>query len=314
MNKTFFNTKIENHFENGAVCVIAKNEKVNLLAIGFLNSSSLMLRNLDTFEEYFSVINVDYNSLRCLIFSNNGEYLFTCDVFGLLTKWDVSKKLKITEINFKSMRTLSIYQNTILVSGNSEVRTFDIHSMEESKTFFVDWELINFTNVNENAKKMKILTFQKNLHSLDLESGKLIKLFQDTSVMSSIFENPLKNSFFVGNSGGIIFEISNVENKVIQQKKLSNDDTKISEIEFFREKLIVISLDMMFRILNPVDLSILYERKLPNYRFTNILNIRNEYLISCGMTNYFHVWKIIQTLKVVQILQKKKLFNIFFYF
>jgi hypothetical protein len=59
----------------------------------------------------------------------------------------------------------------------------------------------------------------------------------------------------------------------------------------------------------------LFEKKMAGYlKFTWILNVKNQYFVTCGVNgSCFHVWYL-NPMKVFQVLKRKRDLNIFFNF
>jgi hypothetical protein len=119
------------------------------------------------------------------------------------------------------------------------------------------------------------------------------------------------HSFFFGTGMGEIVEWK--EGKLIKNVKIGKD--RISEMIMYQGRLVVVSFDGCLRILDPLTLNVLFEKKMAGYlKFTWILNVKNQYFVTCGVNgSCFHVWYL-NPMKLFQVLKRKRDLNIFFNF
>jgi WD40 repeat protein len=164
----FFSGKFILHNETSFVYSIAVNEYSNLLAFGLFDNS-VILRYLDSFEEYFRDTNSHEFYIWSLIFSDDGNYLFSGDSHGNIIKWDVKKKEMIQKFKPHSniIRHFRIFENNLISScANGYFVSTDVDTLKEKSRQYVN----NFCKLLLNEPKHDFLIGKYNGYIGLLES------------------------------------------------------------------------------------------------------------------------------------------------
>jgi WD40 repeat protein len=229
----------------------------------------------------------------------------------------VEKKEKILKIKPHSdnVRHFSIYENK-LISGSIDkhVVFLDVHSLKEKKRINIS-DSCKFL-LNEDKHELMIGKYDGYVDLLNLKTNKsetiLSKTKDKLSAVWSLIYFQENDSYFFGTENGNIIELKN--EKVIKCVNIGMN--RISEMLFYKDKLVVVSFDQHLRILDPFTLEILFSKKINWLRFTWILNVKNQYFISCGVSgSSFQVWKLKPNhLNVLKVLKRKRDLNFHFHF
>jgi WD40 repeat protein len=307
----FLSGRIDLYQEAIDIFTIALNENSGFLALG-LSNNSVVLRFLDSFEEYFRDTGSHEFYVWSLIFSDNGNFLFSGDNRGYIIQWDVKNKQKIKKfrVHEYNVRHFRIYENT-LISGSIDgsIVFTDLDTLEEKKRIKLS-HTCKFL-LEESKDELMIGNYNGSLELLNLKTNKSQIFISDNSPLWSLIYFQENNSYLLGTENGEIIEFK--DGKFIKFVKIGYK--RISEMIFYQRRLVVVSFDEHLRILNPFNLEVLFERKIEVCRFTWILNFKNQYFITCGVGNKeFHIWEIKNPLNVLNVLKRKKDLNVHFCF
>jgi WD40 repeat protein len=307
----FLSGRVFLHKELSDIYSIAVNEKSNFLALGLANNS-VVLRHLDSFEEYFRDTKSHESYVWSLIFSEDGDYLFSGDNDGNIIKWNVKKKKLIQKFHphEHNVRHFRIYENNLIsASLDGNVIFTDMNTLKKKKT-------IDLTDsckllLNESKHELFIGKYNGTVDLLDLKTNENHNFYNGESSCWSLIYFQENDSYFFGTEMGNIIEFK--DGKVIKNKEIGSK--RISEMIFHEGRLVVVSMDEYLRILDPFTLDVLFVHKIDSCRFTWVLNVKNQYFITCGVSDQnFQIWYLNNSLNVLKVLKRKRDFNIHFCF
>jgi WD40 repeat protein len=308
----FLSENVVLHNESSEVYCVASNEHLNLLALGLVKNSVVIL-HLDSFEEYFRDTNSHDSYVWSLQFSQDGNYLFSGDNSGNIIQWNVKTKKLIKKFNphTHNVRHFRIYGNDLIsCSIDGDIVFTDIFTLEEQKRH----KSCDNTKLLLDEFKHELMTalYNGNVEVLNLKTKETFNITIETSAVWALLHFQENDSYFFGMENGTIVEWKN--GKIINNAKVGKN--RISEIILYQGRLIVVSFDQHLRILDPFTLQVLFEKKIDGCRFTWILNVKNQYFITCGVSGeFFHVWYLEKSiLNVLKVLKRKRDLNICFCF
>jgi WD40 repeat protein len=309
----FFNGKEQEHFLDDEVLCLAVNKENNLLALGFDNKN-VTICYLDTFEEYFSS-NGHKNYVWSILFSNNGDFLFSGDKSGIIIKWDVVKKCIVfkKKIHEEIVRDLKIYKEFLITAGGDrKIKIFDMEMMTLLEEFQID-DPCKFI-INKN--KIISVDYEEALFSIDLETKKIIQHpFTEvengkSSPIWSICFSESRNSYILGNNEGYLIEYK--DDQTIKSKKVTND--RFSDILLYDGYLISCNFDKHIRIHDIDTFEVLHSLEY-QIRFNSMILVNRKYLIASGLSkNSMIVIHLNSCIKMLKVLNRKRDLNIYFHF
>jgi WD40 repeat protein len=299
------------HKQSSEVFCATVNENINLLALGLENKSVVIL-HLDSFEEYFCGTNSHDSFVWSLQFSHDGNYLFSGDDSGNIIQWNVKTKelIKKFKPHTHNVRHFRINENDLIsCSIDGDVVFTDMSTLNEKKRHKSSG---NVKLLLDEFKQELMIAMYGRVEVMDLKSYKTSKISLLKYSVWALLYYQENESYFFGLENGNIIEWKN--GKIIKNVEIGNN--RISEIILYKGRLIAVSFDQHLRILDPFTLKVLFEKQIKGCRFTWILNVKDQYFVTCGVGgDFFHVWYLKNNLlNVLQVLKRKRDLNICFRF
>eukprot|EP01080_Neovahlkampfia_damariscottae_P008110 gene8110-12571_t len=297
------------------ICVIAVSEKKQIMALG-LEDGSIIIKQTNNFETIFN--KNKHNSFICsLLFTDDGNFLFSGDRNGTIIKWNLEKK-NWSHIFTKAHQNyivtdMKIFGNYLITCGfDSFVIFWNLKNYCKITSFSYHGEQFSVMYICPIKEYLFIGTNEGTLLIIDLKDFKIVDTVKvENSGIWSIVPSPKDISLYFGTDSGYLYQY--FDDGSILSSKIH--DNRISEMTSFQNHIVSVSVDYTLKMTEFKSMKVILEKKQSNFHFTGLQKLENKYILTCGVNSpKLGIWSICGQFQLYFFFSKNKKADMYFYF